>query len=220
VKPVYKPSIFIAMPNMGTLATGHTQNLLKWFLSGKYRLTWFPLMNKAPLDRARNECHKAFLESTCDYLFFLDADTVPPIDTLDQLLAADKDMISATVQTLSSHKGQPQLIPVAFRWNTEDPDDIGYKAHWGRGVEEVDIATLACTLIKRKVMEKVGKRAFQYVCDNEWGTDGYSEDFYFSRLVREKGFMIWNHYGILCSHIKEFDAKTVNALLVGGTNGG
>jgi len=219
VKPVYKPSIFIAMPNMGTLATGHTQNLLEWFLSGKYRSTWFPLVGKAPHDRARNECHRAFIESGCDYLFFLDADTVPPVDVIDRLIDADKDMISATVQTMKEHKGNPQLVPVALRWNEEDPEDVGYKAYWGNGVEEVDVATLACTLIKKKVMQAVGPRAFQFVYNDEYGTDGMSEDFYFNERVKEAGFNAWNHYGILCSHHKTFDTKTVNALMVNARGG-
>lgn len=214
MNPEGKPSVFIAMPNMGVLAVGHTQNLLAWAMSGKYRWNWHPVTGKAPHDRARNECHRAFMDTKADYLLFLDADTVPPIDVLDRLLAADKDMISATVQTVQSHNGEPRLIPIALRWNDEDPNDVGLKPYVGHGIEEVDATTLACTLIKRKVMEAVGPRAFQFQYNDTYGTDGVGEDIYFNGLVKEAGFTIWNDYGILCSHYKEFNARTVNDLMM------
>ena len=158
------------------------------------------------------------MKTACEYLLFLDADTVPHPDVIDRLLDADKDVISATVQTMKAKGDDPQLIPVALRWD-DTGEDKGYKAYWGKGVEEVDVTTLACTMIKREVMEAVGERAFQFEYSDRWGTDGKSEDFFFSRKVKQAGFKIWNHYGILCSHHKEFDTKIVNALLVGGENG-
>ena len=203
------------MPNMGTLAVGHTDNLLRWFLSGKYRLTWTPVVGKAPHDRARNECHRLFLESECEYMLFLDADTVPPPSVIDHFLEADKDMISATVQTIQRHEDEPRLIPVAFRWNDEDPDDIGLKPYYGEGrVEKVDATTCACTLIKRRVMEAVGPRAFQFTYTDKFGTKGMGEDIFFCSLVSERGFEMFNHYGILCEHNHEVGMKCVNDLMV------
>ena len=101
-----KPSIFIAMPNLGTLRVGHTDNLLRWFMSGKYSLKWYPVSNVFPHDRARNQCHKTYMNTGTDevmsglsmhfeggidferydYMLFLDADTVPPVSVIDQLI--------------------------------------------------------------------------------------------------------------------------------------
>ena len=208
-----RPSIFIAMPNMGTLAIGHTQNLMTWALSGKYRWEWKPVTSISPHDRARNECHRLFMESECEYMLFMDADTVPPVDALDKLLAADKDMISATVQTVQSHNGEPRLIPIALRWNEDDKNDVGLKPYIATGIERVDATTLACTLIKRAVMSAVGPRAFQFEYSDEYGTEGCGEDIFFCRKVTEAGFEMWNHYGILCSHFKEFNTVDVNNLM-------
>lgn len=209
-----KPSVFIAMPNLGQLAVGHTQNLLAWQMSGKYRWNWKPIVGVSPYDRARNKCHEEFMKSGCEYLLFLDADTVPPMNALDLLLAADKDMISAVVQTVQSHKDEPRLIPIALRWNDEDPEDVGLKAYIGKGIEEVDATTLACTLIKRKVMKAVGPRAFQFNYTDEYGTDGIGEDIYFNVKVKEAGFKIFCHYGVVCSHLKKIDMKQVNDLML------
>jgi len=226
-------SVFIAMPNLGMLRVGHTDNLLRWFLSGKYRLKWHPVTNVFPHDRARNTCHREYMNSSADgitgelahhfeagiaferydYMLFLDADTVPPASVIDELIAADKDMISATVQTWKTESGKAVLIPVALKMS-----DDGYRVHWGEGIEEVDVTTCACTLIKREVLERVGPRAFQFVADDEWGTDGIGEDFYFCERVKAAGFSVWNHYGVICSHYKSADTKAVNALLVGDVN--
>ena len=206
-----KPRIFIATPNLGEIATGNVLNLLAWFASGKYELKWFAPQHVKPWDRARNLCHKAFLESNAEYLFFLDEHTIPPVDVIDRLLADDKDVVSATVQVLKTDGGTPVLIPMAMRW---DEKAGGYKPYWGRGVERVDVTTCACTLIKRVVMEKVERPAFRFTFDDEFGTDGYSEDFYFSEMVRQAGFEIYNDYRVLCSHIARVDMRIINDLLV------
>ena len=176
--------------------------------SGKYRVKYFPPENVRPLDKARNVCHREFLKENYDYMFFLDARVVPPVDALDKLLAADKDMISITAQTIQAFEGEPRLVPVAMRKASG-----GYKPHFGTGLEQVDVTTCACTLIKRTVMEKVGKRAFQHTMTDEWGTEGLSEDFYFCERVRSAGFEIWNDYTQLASHFKDTDMRTINKLM-------
>lgn len=210
MKPLYKPSIFLAIPNLGVIDTDISVLLLQWFFSGKYRLKYFPPKNVRPLDKARNVCHQEFLKEDYDYLFFLDARVVPPFDVIDRLLKADKDMISATVQTIQSHEGEPRLIPVALRM---DEKDKGYKPYFGKGIEEVDVTTCACTLLKRKVMEEVGKQAFKHTMTDEEGVEGLSEDFYFSERVKRAGFRIWNDYTMLCSHFKDTDMRVINQLM-------
>lgn len=222
-KPIYKPSIFIATPNLGWLRVEHTDNLTRWFLSGKYRLRWYSLTNIRPGYKARNMCHRDFLkDGSYDYMLLLDADTIPPVDVIDRLLARDKDMVSATVQTIKENKdGTPKLIPVAFRWDDSDKEDIGYRACWDKeneGIKEVDIGTLACCLIKRKVLEAVGPGAFTNWHESGWCIEGKSGDFCFSEKVRKAGFRIWNDYGILCDHFKEIPSKMVNKLMLGASN--
>ena len=215
----YMPSIFIALLTLGTPRVEHFENLLRWFLCGKYRLRYYPCVDVQPGYKARNVCHREFLKDSYDYLLFLDDDTIPPVDVIDRLLKANKDMISATVQTLFSDKGVPKLIPVAYRWNEDDPEDKGYKAYWGSGVEEVDVTTCACTLIKRKVLKVVGRGAFTNWHKDEWCIEGKSGDFCFSEKVRADGFRIWNDYGILCDHYKTFSAKKVNELMLLASEG-
>jgi len=144
-----------------------------------------------------------------DYLFFLDADTVPPVDVIDRLLAHDVDMVSAVVQAWQY--GGPTAI--AMRWSDEKE---GYLPHYGNGLERVDIATLACSLIKREMMEGLlpGVFAFEEP-EDAWGIEGYSEDFVFCRRAKAAGFEIYTDYSILCSHHKRVDLAEVNSILVG-----
>jgi hypothetical protein len=211
-----KPSICIATPNLGEIATDNVVNLLSWFASGKYALKWYAPQHVKPWDRARNLCHKAFLESGMDYLFFLDEHTVPPVDVLDRLLADDKDIVSATAQILKTDGGKHVLIPMAMRW---DNGAQGYRPHFGSGLEAVDVTTLAATLIKRKVMEAVPRPAFRFTYTDEFGTDGLSEDFYFCERAKAAGFEICNDYRILCSHKTIADTKMINTMLLEVNNG-
>jgi len=207
-----KPSIFVATPNLGEISTDVVFTVLPWIMSGKYQIFWSAPQYYRPGDRARNICHKLFLESGYEYLFFLDERVVPPMDTLDRLLAADRPIIGAAAQMLKHENGRPLLLPVAMDWY---PEDNGYKPQKGKlkGIRKVDVVTCACTLIKREVMEAVGPRAFAQPHGDEWGTTGQSCEFYFCDRVREKGYEIFVDYDILCDHYVRAGLKSVNALM-------
>jgi len=201
-----KPSIFIAIPNLGNIATDNAMNLLAWFGSGKYDLKVFAPQNVKPWDRARNLCHREFLNERYDYLFFLDANTIPQSDILDRLLSRDVPMVAGLVQIWQEH-----LIPMAMRW---DKEENGYKPHYGEGLQSVDAATCACTLIKREVMEKIIHPAFKFSSEGEFGTEGLSEDFYFCERVREAGLPIAVDFDAVCDHDIHTRSLAVNRDLV------
>ncbi len=205
-----KPKVFIATPNLGEIATGNVLNLLSWFGEGKYDLRWYAPQHVKPWDRARNLCHKAFLESDYDYLFFLDEHTVPPVDVIDRLLAHDVPVVSGTAQIFK----RGALIPMALR-----KDEDGYRPHWGDGLERVDTTTLACTLIKKEVMERVKRPAFMFTQTDEWGIEGLSEDIFFAERVVDAGFEEYNDYGILCDHSIQTSSLPLNNLLTEASNG-
>jgi len=201
-----KQSIFIAIPNLGNIATDNAMNLLAWFGSGKYDLKVFAPQNVKPWDRARNLCHKEFLNESHDYLFFLDANTIPQPDILDRLLARDVPMVAGLVQIWQEH-----LIPMAMRW---DKEADGYKPHYGEGLQSVDVTTCAATLIKREVMEAVERPAFAFTQQDEFGTEGLSEDFYFCERVKVAGFPIAVDFNAVCDHDIHVRSLAVNRDLV------
>jgi len=203
--------IFVAVPNMGQIATDLVMRLMEWMAEGPPIVLYAP-QNVIPPHRVRNLCHKAFLESDCSHLFIVDGDTIPPPNALRQLLEDRKPLVSAVVQAWK--EGGP--MAVAFRWNEALG---GYAPHYGNGVEKVDIATLACCMIERDVMEKVGPRAFSWEDTDEWGTEGYSNTFVFCRRLGRLQIPIHVDYRLLCGHRKTVDLAEVNALLVGDRDG-
>lgn len=70
------------------------------------------------IDTARNNLVELFLQSDCEYLFFLDSDTCPPFDAVDRLLQ------TAVVS------GQPSAVsgqqPGARAWSPEKPIVAGW----------------------------------------------------------------------------------------------
>ena len=220
-----KPKIFIAMPNRGDICPKNVMNFIGWFMAEEYTLQVFAPDGKTPHDRARNLCCKAFMETDFEYLFFIDAQTAPEPSYLDKLLKADKPIVSGVVQTIQAGRNKlpyvgpqtrlaPSLTSLSLRGG-----DGKYKAHYGKGLEEVDITTCAFILIKREVIEKVHEKfgppfSWHRLIDEEWGIDGYSEDFDFCIKVKEAGFPIYAHYDCLCMHQQRADMRTFNQILL------
>jgi len=211
--------IFLAMPNLGEVSIGNVNNLLAWQHDPTLDIEFYMPDGIRPGATARNKCHKAFLESDCDVLFFLDERTVPMPWFLDKLLGYvnpemtlhPRDMVAACVQTYKAGTGgEPYLAPLGFRYNQESG---GYQPEFGAALTEVHIATCACTVIRREVMATVERPAFIAKPLGEFGETVMTCDFDFSEKVRAAGYRIWMDYGILCSHYQRLNVKTANRMV-------
>ena len=220
-----KPKIFIAMPNQGNICPKNVMNLVGWFMAEEYTLQFYGPDDQRPHDRARNLCCKAFMETDFEYLLFVDAQTAPEPSYLDKLLRADKPVVSGVVQTIQAGKNKlpyvgpqasmaPALVSVSLR-----EKDGKYQCYYGKGLEEVDITTCAFTLIKREVIEKVHEKfgppfSWHRLVDQEWGIEGYSEDFDFCLKVKEVGFKLYADFNCLCMHQQRADMRMFNQILL------
>lgn len=202
-----KPSIFVAIPNLGFIHARLALLLARWMVSAKYDLKYYLPENVRPHHRARNLCHREFLRSGMSHLLFIDSDTIPPVDIIDRLLSHDVPVVAAVVQAWK--EGGP--VPMALRW---DEQKGGYSPHYGKGLEAVDVCTLACTLIKREVMESASAGVFKFADDGDWDIAGFGEDFVFCLAVQGMGYKMYADYDILCSHFGRIDFAKVNELLV------
>ena len=92
-----RPSLMIATPMYGGMCTGHyVQGLLLTMQKMReigVNVAWCQIMNESLITRARNELARVFLESTHDYLMFIDADIGFDGDAIAQLMLADKDIV-------------------------------------------------------------------------------------------------------------------------------
>ena len=59
------PSVFLAIPNMGTIQTDLVLRIISWIYGAK--VIFFPPQQYSPVSVARNKCVEAFIEQGYDY---------------------------------------------------------------------------------------------------------------------------------------------------------
>ena len=206
----HKPRVYIAVPCVrGFIFHELALRLVQWSHDAEVtvKLTFYP--NLSPLDNARNNAVKDFLEDYWDYLFFIDDDIVPPPNCLRELLAADKEIVAPLCFTMKQDDtGLHFPMPVAHRKDKKGQ----YRPYYGKGLEETDVITGGAFLVKREVYEKLERPFFFKYHKN--GTVIYSEDFVFSQQCQDLGYKLYTHYGLHCKHIRNVDVKGINDLLV------
>lgn len=163
----------------------------------------------------RNVIVEALLQGPLNtHVFFLDADTVPPDDAIDRLLAHDKDIVAGVTLVQSGTKKRdhinvnksPDLI---CKWNVaiDDPDRlIDYEDLPDHLFKATRIGGTTI-LVKRKVFETIGWPYFKTIYNRMGVEEG--EDWYFARKVREAGFEIWIDPSIKCKHYNYVDLLEV-----------
>jgi len=205
-----KPTIFLSIPCFdGFIHHELALRLIQWSHDDSYGLKVKFYPNLAPLDNARNRAVKDFLEEYCDYFMHIDDDIVPPVNTIRKLLKADKDVIAPLCFTMAQDdKGTWFPRVVAHRYNAEHK----YEPYYGKGIEETDVVTGGCHLVKRHIMEKL-ERPY-YFTYHKNGIVIYSEDFVFSQQVQKLGYKLYTDYDLPCKHIRYGDVKAINDLMV------
>lgn len=168
-----------------------------------------------PIDAARNEVCRAFLEGGEDFLLFLDADMRHPRDLLARLLRARKPLISGRYQMR-----RPPHHTVAMRKVGEGARE--YKAvEEQHGLIEIDAAGAGALLIHRDVLNAVQARNEELAVledaganpVQEWfryqigenGLRSVSEDMWFFERAKAAGVQAWCDLDAVCSHVASFE---------------
>jgi len=201
------PRIFVAQPNMGLISPCHVVNLFEE--AKEHTLYYFAPERYIPHDRARNLCVKTFLESPCDYILWLDDDSYLDGPCLTRFLRLGYDFVAGAFQTVKGHVGMGYLKTTCMRKQGE-----GYTPVYSAFISEVDVASLSCALIKREVLEAIELPAFSWGdFKDEWGIEGFGEDYYFCRKVRAAGYRIWVDFQSLGHHWVGMDTLALNKMM-------
>jgi ATP sulfurylase len=137
-----------------------------------------------------------------------DDDIVPPINTLERFLQADKDIIGAVAFAMKYENGVGFPYPVTLRYNEEKK----YIVYYGQGIEECDATGGATVMFKRKVYEMIERPyEFQYYRD---GTLALTCDFDVLQKAQKKGFKLFIDFSLICDHIRTMSIKSMNDLMV------
>jgi cellulose synthase/poly-beta-1,6-N-acetylglucosamine synthase-like glycosyltransferase len=136
---------------------------------------------------AREGAVETFLSGDYDSLLFVDSDMVTPPDLLTKLIKADKDIVSAL-----AFKRFPPYEPCIFKELTQD--GAGFYLDYSKGLIKVAGVGMACTLIKRKVLEELEKPLF-------YPNGNLGEDLSFCLRAKARGFEIFCDTQLICGHV-------------------
>ena len=154
------------------------------------------------VDKARNDLVDMALKDNCDYIMFIDSDTLIPNGAVDSLLDMNVDIASG----LYFSKGKPYL-PVA-RVKEGDMhfylDDFEFN-----DIMEVAGVGMGCCLIKTSVFKDMKFPYFKLEWRHKEGIDyQIAEDLYFCEEAIKKGHKVHLNTGVVCQHFGvEVDAS-------------
>ena len=149
---------------------------------------------------SHNQIRRYFLESDANYLLHLESDIFPPKDIIEQLLWARKPIVTSMYQIFDGSWRTP-CIRIQDNKTLHYNDIIfdyelnNFHHYWTDGtIKEVFIAGIGCTLINRKIMQKI-----QFRTDTTT-KDGSPPDTYFAIDLRNSKIINWVHTGIISFH--------------------
>ena len=149
---------------------------------------------------ARNYAIQKYIgDQTITHFFFLDADTIPPMNCLEKLLRRNKAFVAG-------------VTPI-YNWNTKrkawnvsmtgtetkkemlsrEPDELPPVLFQAQGVGGTTI------LCKRELMLRLGRPYF-FTRRDEFGDVSMSEDLHFTSEVLKFGYKLWIDPHVKCVH--------------------
>lgn len=127
---------------------------------------------------SRNQLVDAMIAMQADYLMMIDTDMTFPLNTVDRLLAHDKDIVGATYV----RRGPPfDNLGVTLSGESVQVDG---------GLVEMRRMPTGMLLIKAAVLAAMPRPVFRFTVDETAGMLN-GEDFVFSDMARERGFRLW-----------------------------
>lgn len=146
----------------------------------------------SPVAHARNEIVRQFLTTDAEYLFMMDADTIPPGDALEKLLSVDADIATGITPILRQGSVTSNI------YMDESGMPIPLEEAKKEAPYEVRAVGASCILIKRAVIEKIGDPWFAEI----WGDDGRfcSEDITFCNFAKDNDFTVTCVPEVVCKH--------------------
>lgn len=186
-------SVLVATPSRGMTTTQWAMMLRRMKLpadAAYYTLTGYRV------DLQRNECVKMLLQSSLEWLLFIDDDVMAPPETFDQLASHGQDVVAG----LYYHKFEP-IEPMVYL-DRGDKMEVPPDFAIGKLIE-ADLVGSGCMLIHRRVLEAMAEPWFLWTEGDPTlpARDRLSDDFYFCRKAKAAGFKVFMDTGVRCLHI-------------------
>lgn len=187
--------VLCCIPTLGHIRIELAQRLYQW--KAKYG-SFFDVYPSSirPLYEARNDCVRTFLRGDASYLFFVDSDAVPPVDSIERLLSHgfERKIVGGLCHELKRDSdGVLKIIPLILK--QVEGSEYEVMTSMQSGIIEVDATGTICVIIHRLVFEEL----------NEPWFDGRAEDFYFYKKARTEGYQAYVDCECRVSHYVEVD---------------
>ena len=207
-----EPKIFMFMASWnGKIAIGQVNTFWHWFRNHDIHTNTTNHM--VPLDYARNWAIYAFLKTDCTHFLGLDDDIVPGKDSLKQLLDLKKDCVAPLMFTTKPdpvrHNPLPVPVPIVYEKSNSKQRYRVKMGLNGAHLEEVDLLPGGMFLLSRRAIEKARKPLFKYKYDRNGYLIG-GTDCVMSERLKEAGFKIYVHRGIVVEQWIDIGAKALN----------
>lgn len=158
-----------------TAELGDAEVIMRWHRG--------PFGEKDAVKKQREFFRLHALNNGYTHLYFIDVDTIPPIDVIPRLLAHDEDIVGALYNS-RNHGGK--LAPLAWRDASQPYDFLGQEP----GVFEVDGMGMGAVMFSAKALQE-----FSFI-DNGFEYD----DWPVYRHLASKGYKIYVDTTLVCKH--------------------
>lgn len=146
------------------------------------------------LAESRNACVHIAKVIGCDYIFWLDSDTIPYIsDPIERLLSHKKQIVSG----LYNYKGTRQPVVMNMQGFNFTFEQMKFAVINDKLLEASGFG-FGCVLMHKDLFEI----KFDY-------SKTASEDIYFCEQARKQGFKLWFDPVVFCHHYTEEEAQEV-----------
>jgi hypothetical protein len=166
----------------------------------------FRSVNRVPHDSARTAVLEEAIRTNCDYLFFVDADTLVPRGGYVELMDT---MLSQKPAVISGHyyrRGWPYTC--VWSKKLDDPEltkgscnqDGWFQVDADAGVHEIDVTGLGCALIDISFVRDKLKPPYFTMLKDDKGVTMVTDDVSFYDLIRAAGGKILGNANVRCAH--------------------
>lgn len=218
LKEIKPDSVALLMPCAGPVEPRVLQSTLNLVSSAQMQgvvVRQVGITDRTLIHTARNILAKGFLETDCEWAFWMDSDMILEARTIPLMLKWAKQL-DAKMLTGIYYKRMGQHHPVLWRKTLQSKDGklvrttkdryahmTVFPASIGGEPFKVDVAGFGCVLMHRSVFDKLKEPYFRF--DFFQGEDGKeleaSEDFYFFTNAREAGIELWAVPELKCGHL-------------------
>lgn len=197
------PKIMLGIPSNRDLKKEFVARIIP--LAFKIGIENLYLMQNSMINQCRDAIVKVAFEKNYDYIMWLDDDMLVPPDTVERLLAHNKDICSGL------YFGRKNYKPLLFDITEELEDGETYynlKNHTEyrqNDLMKIDGIGFGCVLTKVSALKKIwdcpedgiGQTCFDFI-------GGLGEDLSFGIRCRKLGIETWVDTSIKCGHLSEF----------------